>query len=232
MAIQDATRKDPDNTERRALDRREFLKLGATGVALSPGVAAPAIISGAALSAPPADSGGGLLPAIPTPADLASDKLVHHFRDLFNPPLANNEWGCLQAAKSVSGITSIAFPPFICCGTPEMPFSPGNLITCEIFMNGQVLTSYPPPAGEVAYTWYPHQIVRETVAQGIRFSTKTFTPSKQRTAAELITVKNESHERRNLTLGFDMRAGVAVQREKPWLGAAPSEADNKLTASE
>ncbi len=230
MSNQNKTPKDPENLERRSLDRREFLKLGATGAALSP--AAPAIISGAARPAPSPTAGGGLLPAIPTPADLASDRLVHHFRDLFNPPLANNELGCLQAAKSVSGITAIAFPPFICCGTPEMPFSPGNLITCEIFMNGRVLTSYPPPAGEVAYTWYPHQFVRETVAHGIRFTTETFMPSKQMTAAELITVKNESHERRSLTLGFDMRAGVSVQREKPWLGAAPSESDNKLSASE
>src|ERR1039458_2117817 len=106
MANQDATHNGPENSERRALDRREFLKLGATGVALSPTVAAPIIISGAAPSAPPAASGGGSLPAIPTPADLASDRLVHHFRDLFNPPLANNEWGCLQAAKSVCGIRS------------------------------------------------------------------------------------------------------------------------------
>ncbi len=232
MSTQDATRKDPENSDRRSIDRREFLKLGATGAALSPAIAAPMIISGSARPAAQPAPGGAPLPAIPTPADLASDKLVHHFRDLFNPPLANNEWGCLQAAKSVSGITAIAFPPFICCGVPEMPFSPGNLITCEIFMNGQVLTSFPPPAGEVAYTWYPHQIVRETVAQGIRFTTETFMPSKQQSAAELITVKNESHERRTLSLGFDMRAGVAVQREKSWLGAASSEGDNKITASD
>jgi hypothetical protein len=113
-----------------------------------------------------------------------------------------------------------------------MPFSPGSLITCEIFMNGQVLTSFPPPAGEVAYTWYPHRIVRETVAQGIRFTTETFIPSKQRAAAELITVRNESRERRSISLGFDMRAGVTVKREKPWSSESSAEADNQLTASE
>ena len=147
MAIQDATGKDRGNTERRALDRREFLKLGATSVALSPGVVAPMIIGGAPRRAALPTSGGSPLPAVPAPADLASNKLVHHFRDLFNPPLAHNEWGCLQAAKSVSGITAIYFPPFACCGTPEIPFSPANLITCEIFVNGQILTSFPPPAG-------------------------------------------------------------------------------------
>src|SRR5208282_951601 len=99
MAIEDATGKDGGNTERRALDRREFLKLGATSVALSPGIAAPAIITGAAPPPAPSASGGGPLPGVPTPADLASDKLVHHFRDYFNPPLALNEWGHLQTTK-------------------------------------------------------------------------------------------------------------------------------------
>ena len=231
MTPQDATGKNPGNTESRALDRREFLRLGATSVALSPGIAAPKSIKGVAHSPAPSASGGGSLPAIPTPADLASDKLVHHLRDYFNPPMAQNEWGYLQAARSVSGITAIALPPFACCGTPDMSFTPGNLITFEIFLNDQVLTSFPPPAGAVAYTWYPHRIVRETVAQGIRFTTETFMPSKQRAAAELITVRNDSHERRSISLGFDMRAGVAVRRGKPWPGKA-AEPDNKLTSSE
>ena len=96
---------------------------------------------------------------------------------------------------------------------PGDSFQPGSLITCELFLNGQILTSYPPPAGEVAYTWYPHRIVRETVVQGIRFRTQTFLPSRQRAAAELISVKNESQERRHISLGFDLRAGVTVKRE-------------------
>jgi len=98
-------------------------------------------------------------------------------------------------------------------------------------MNDQVLTSFPPPAGEVAYTWYPHGISRETVAQGIRFTTETFIPSEQRTAAELITVTNVSHDRRSISLGFDLRAGVTVKRERPWPGRV-AEPDNKLTFSE
>ena len=153
------------------------------------------------------------------------------FSRLFNPPAAQNEWGYLQATKSVSGITAISFPPFGCCGVPEMPFSPGNLVTCETFLNGQILTSYPAPAGEIAFTWYPHHIVRETVVQGIRFTTQTFLPSRQRAAAELIAVKNESQERREISLGFDLRAGVTVKREKPWFINSSAEADNKLTPS-
>jgi hypothetical protein len=217
------------------LDRRSFLKLGALSTALP--LAAPARVaagSGAASfgAEQPAAPKGELLPAIPKLADLASDRLVHHFRDLFSPPAAQNEAGYLQATKSVSGITAISDPPFACCGIPEPPFSPGNLITCEVFLNGRILTSYPAPAGDVAYTWYPHRIVRETVVEGIRFKTETFLPSKQRAAAELIEVKNEGHERRKISLGFDLRAGVTVKREKPWLLSSSAEADNKLTPSE
>ena len=218
-----------------SLDRRAFLKLSAISTTLPLATPARAATGSGAPSSgaeQPAAGKSELLPAIPKPADLASDRLVHHFRDLFNPPAAQNESGYLQATKSVSGITAINFPPFGCCGVPEIVFSPGNLITCEVFLNGQILTSYPAPAGEIAFTWYPHRIVRETVVQGIRFTTQTFLPSKQRAAAELIAVKNESQGRRKISLGFDLRAGVTVKREKPWFANSSAESDNKLTPSD
>lgn len=218
-----------------ALDRRSFLRVSALSSALPlalPGRADEAGGASSLLTVPPVAAQGELLPPIPKPADLASDRLVHHFRDLFNPPAAQNEWGYLQATKSVSGITAISFPPFSCCGVPEIPFSPGSLITCELFLNGQILTAYAPPAGEVAYTWYPHRIVREMVVEGIRFRTETFLPSQQLAAAELVSVKNEAHERRNISLGFDLRAGVTVKRGGPWFIYSPAEADNKRTPSE
>jgi hypothetical protein len=217
------------------LDRRAFLKLSAISTAL-PLAPASGVERDSRASLQPGEqsnaAGTELLPSVPKLADLASDRLVHHFRDQFNPPLAQNEWGCLQATKSVSGITAISFPPFGCCGVPQIPFSPGNLVTCEIFLNGQILTSYPAPAGEVAFTWYPHRIVRETVVQRIRFTTQTFLPSRQRAAAESILVKNESQERRKISLGFDLRAGVTVKREKPWFADSSAEANNKLTPSD
>jgi len=221
-----------DNLRSPALDRRSFLKLSALTTALPLAATGAGNSSAPSISEPPTAAKGELLPLIPKPADLASDRLVHHFRDLFSPPAAQNDSGYLQATKSVSGITAISFPPFICCGVPEMPFSPGNLITCEVFLNGRILTSYPAPAGEVAYTWFPHRILRETVVEAIRFRTETFLPSKQRAAAELIEVKNDSRERREISLGFDLRAGVSVKREKPWFADSAAEADNKLTSSE
>jgi hypothetical protein len=68
--------------------------------------------------------------------------------------------------------------------------------------------------------------------EGLHFTTETFMPSRQRAAAELIAVKNESRERRKVTLGFDLRAGVTVMRGKPWVVNSPAEADNRLTVIE
>ena len=218
-----------------ALSRRSFLNAGLVGAALpfsarkAPTHPASAGSDGSPLSQ--TSSRQEILPGVPKLADLASDRLVHHFRDLFNPPVAQNEWGILQAVKSVSAITSISFPPYGCCGTPQMPFSPGNLLTCETFLDGRILNAYPEGA-TVAYTWYPHRIVREARAKGLEFRTETFLPWKQRAVAESIEVTNRSGERRKITLGFDLRAGVTVTSGKSWFVNTPAEADNKRETSE
>ena len=108
-------------------NRRSFLQLSATSLALP---SASMLGGGNAdgFSAPSAPlAHGELLPSIPRLADLASDRLVHDYRDLFTPPAVQNEWGYTQAWKSVTAITSITIPPFSCCGIPHIAFSPGNL---------------------------------------------------------------------------------------------------------
>jgi hypothetical protein len=215
-----------------ALSRRSFLKAGVTtGSALhliqSPEISlaetgvSPALRSHA--------EGTRLLPAVPKPADLASDRLVHHLHDYFNPPQGMNEFGSFTVHKSISAITAIAFPPFACCGIPEMPFSPGNLVTCELFLNGEILANHPAPAGNVAYTWYPHKVLREMRISGLSFTTETFLPGNQRAVVESIRIKNETGERRHLKLGFDLRAGVIATSGKPWYVNAPGEGDNRIT---
>lgn len=196
--------------------------------------------SGNALGAKQAASSGGkgsiaadqkTLPPIPELRDLASDRLVHNYRELFNPPEAMNEWGRLTVGKSVSGMIGVSFPPYACCGIPQIPFGPGNLTTCELFLNDRLLYSYPSPGDQIAYTWYPHRVLREAEVEGLRFTTKTFMPSKQRAAAESLEVKNESGEARKVLLGFDLRAGVTVKDES-WYVDSPAEGDNRLTPDE
>jgi hypothetical protein len=196
--------------------RRSFLKAGIAASAL------PAIPKSLADQA--ARRG---LPAIPNVHDLAGSRLVHTWRDLYNSPATQNEYGYVQASKSVSGLTALSLPPYACCGVPDMPWSPGFLLTCELFLNGRILLSYSPGGDTIAYQWFPHRFVRESQVDGLKFTTETFMPSKRRAAAQSIRVKNLSHTPRTFTLGFDLRAAVA-NRTTAWFVNSPGEADNAI----
>ena len=43
---------------------------------------------------------------------------------------------------------------------PETAWSPGFLLTCELFLNGRFLAIAAPPDGNVEYQWRPHRVVR------------------------------------------------------------------------
>ena len=221
-----------------SLDRRNFLKLGISTAATSLAPSLP--VKGVAAEnkardrlskvSPIISPKATELPLIPTLEDLASDRLVHRLTDYFNPPVAQNEWGCVQLSKSVSAIQSISFPPFTCCGAP----SPGVnfTLTCDLFLNGRVLVSYPRPAGEVAYTWYPHRVLRESEVEGIEFRTETFAASRKRAVLESIRVRNTGGESRRISVGFDLRAGVTSLPGKPWMRNPDPEDDNQVTVDE
>jgi hypothetical protein len=201
------------------LDRRTFLKLGAAGAALA-AAHPPMLATSDAVKHP--------LECPPSLDALAGDRLTYHFRDLFNCPAAMNELGYAQVGKSVSSMTAISFPPYVCCGMPETAWSPGYLLTCELFLNGRFLAISAPPEGNVIYQWFPHCVVRSQTAEHLRFVTRLFMPSKRRAVAQVIEIKNLESERRKFTLAFDMRAAVA-KRIKAWFVNSPGEADNKIT---
>jgi hypothetical protein len=167
------------------------------------------------------------LPAVPTVNDLAGARLVHAWRDLYQSPTTQNEYGYVQAAKSVSGLTALSLPPFGCCGVPDMHWSPGFLLTCELFLNGRILLSYSPGGDTIAYQWFPHRFVRESQVEGLKFTTEAFMPSKRRAAAQVIRVKNLGRAARSFTLGFDMRAAVS-KKTTQWVVNSPGEADNSI----
>ena len=97
------------------ISRRSFLELGA----------ASTLLPGSVTAAPSART-REILPGIPSLADLGSDWFTHRFIALYAVAAAQNEWGYLKVTKSVSGITSISFPPFACCGVPTMPGAPDS----------------------------------------------------------------------------------------------------------
>jgi hypothetical protein len=196
--------------------RRSFLKASLVAAALPN---TPGLGSG--------QPGRKHLPPIPTVDDLAGDRLAHRWRDLYNLPTAQNEYGSVQAAKSVSGITALSLPPFACCGVPDTPWSPGFLLTCELFLDGRILLSYSPGGDTIAYQWFPHRFIREAEVEGLTFVTETFMPAERQAAAQSIRVKNLRNTLRTFTLGFDMRAGVA-KKTAQWFVNSPGEADNGI----
>jgi len=105
--------------------------------------------------------------------------------------------------------------------------SPGFLLTCELFLNERLLLSYSPGGDTIAYQWFPHRFVRESQADGLKFTSETFMPSKRRAAAQSIRVRNLGAAVRTITLGFDMRAAV-TKKTTPWFVNSPGEADNSI----
>src|ERR1700758_4072109 len=196
--------------------RRSFLKAGVAASAL------PKITLSYANN-----SSRRRLPPIPTVSDLAGSRLVHAWRDLYQSPTTQNEYGYVQATKSVCGLTALSLPPFACCGVPDMAWSPGFLLTCELFLDGQLLLSITPGGDTIAYQWFPHKFVRESRVKELQFTTDTFMPSRRRAAAQSIRIKNLSNASRTFTLGFDMRAAVS-KKTTMWFVNSPGEADNKI----
>jgi len=200
------------------MDRRDFLKLSAaSGIVAGTGHASLASVR-------------THFPPIPALDDLASVPIRHSFADLFNLPLVMNDWGFAQSVKSVSAISAIAIPPYACCGFPEITWSPGFLVTCELLVNDRLLSICPPPGNRISYMWYPHCVVREQVADGLRFRTSMFMPSDRRAVAQSITVQNIGAAPRKLALGFDMRAAV-TRKNTEWFSNSPGEGDNRITWS-
>ena len=192
--------------------RRTFLKLAGGTVAC------------AAQSAG-ATGAGVRLPHLPAPADLASVEMEFGYTDLFNMPVFANEWGYGQTSKSVSGVTGITFPPYACCGVPDGAWSPGLLTSCEMVVNGQLLSIAPAPGNRITYKWFPQRVDRQQTTGALRIRTRTFMPVKQRAVAQHIQIMNISSERRKFTVGFDLRAAV-TRKTEAWMAGCPGESGN------
>lgn len=194
------------------MNRRTFLKISSSAAAM----AAQSNI----LAASPR-----ILPAVPSLADLASVRMPHTYMELFNLPISMNDWGYAQTVKSVSAISAIGFPPYACCGMPDIPWSPGLLTTCEIFVQDRLVAISDDPAEAVTYQWFPHCVEREQTVDEICFHTTLFLPAQQRAVLQKIELRNLSAQNRTLTLGFSMRAAVTC-KTTAWFTNLPGEGDN------
>lgn len=199
------------------MNRRTFLKTSAATATVAAGK--PAL--GAIASKPP-------LPSIPSLTSLASIRMSHGFMDLFNLPIAMNDWGYAQAVKSVSGLNAIAFPPYACCGVPDVPWSPGYLRTCELFINGKFAALSDDPGNATTYQWFPHRVTREQSYDGLHIRTTMFLPPEVRAVVQSIEVRNLNSSTHQFVLEFDMRGGV-IHKGTAWFNELPGEGDNRVT---
>lgn len=170
----------------------------------------------------------GALPSLPSLADFASIPMTHGFMELFNLPIAMNDWGYVQTTKSVSAVSAMAFPPYACCGVPNIPWSPGYLRTCEIYVDGQFAALSDHPANAVTYQWFPHRVLRDQHFAGLEIHTSMFLPPDMRAIVQQIEIRNPGSGVREVTLDFDLRGGV-IRKENAWFSEVPGEGDNKLT---
>lgn len=196
------------------MNRRTFLKVSSAAALAARANAMPATARA--------------LPVIPSLSDLASIRMPHTFMELFNLPIAMNDWGYAQSVKSVSAITAIAFPPYACCGIPDIPWSPGMLSTCELILNDRLVSISNDPARAVTYQWFPHCVVREQTVDGISFRTTMFLPNERRAVVQKIEIRNALTQRTGLKVGFDMRAGVTC-KTTAWFAQLPGEGHNRCS---
>ncbi|MGC2635626.1 MAG: hypothetical protein WA294_00505 [Acidobacteriaceae bacterium] len=198
------------------MNRRNFLKSSAGAAALAAGTPSLRALVPATR------------PAIPGHDDLASVRMTHGFMELFNLPIAMNDWGYAQTVKSVSAISAIAFPPYACCGVPAIQWSPGYLTTCELFVNGRLASISDDPAQAVTYQWFPHRVVREQTVDDLNIRAAMFLPAETRAAVEKLEVRNTGSASREVTLEFDMR-GAVIHKATTWFNELPGEGDNQQT---
>jgi hypothetical protein len=213
--------------------RRDFLKLAAAGLAAPPLL--ERLADGADLQSidrtpttiPKFKSGNAAADAIPTVESLRSVTMPHRFGDLFNPPGLTNQWGCAQAAIDVTGIRSIAFPPF---AQGEMNTaalgSGGELLTGVLYVDGEYFAA---AKETIEFTWQPDRIERRARYRGLELSSVMIVPFKQMSVAVSLTVENKERTTRETEIKLALNGGV-TKSVTPWNAAySPGEFDNERT---
>ena len=211
--------------------RRDFLKIATAGLV------APALLPELTLSAGSSTHDEALdaqrirrgtpkpvASDIPTVESMRSVTMPHRFGDLFNPPGLTNQWGCAQAAMDVTGVRSIAFPPF----------AQGEMNTAALGSGGELLTGVLYVDGEyfaatrelVEFTWQPDSIERRAHYRGLELSSVMIVPFKQMSVAVSLTIENKQKTPRKTEIKLALNGGV-TKSVTPWNAAySPGEFDN------
>ncbi len=153
---------------------------------------------------------------IPTIEDLKSDKFIHKFGDIFNPPGLTNFLGCVQVNFDITGIRSLNFPPFGC----------SDIITAGLFINDQYFPSLGIP---ISFQWFPDRVEREAEFNGIYFKSITFLPFNRTVSIVSLLIENRSGSEKELNLKFGLNGSVTKNFESWNQPFPPMENDNEIT---
>jgi hypothetical protein len=145
--------------------------------------------------------------AIPTCAELASDRLVHRYDDMFNPPGLTNFLGAAQVDHDVVGVRSVNFPPF----------SQGDTVTGRLFVDGRLARSL---GGEVTVVWRPDRVERTTRIGQWEVHTVTACPPGETAVVVDVRVRNLGATQCSVRLGLGLVANV-THSPVPWREPEP-----------
>ena len=152
---------------------------------------------------------------IPTSQELASDKLVHKFGSMFNPPGITNFLGVAQVDLDITGIRSINFPPF----------TNSDNLTAVLYVDDRIFLSL---GREISFQWFPDRIERESEYNGIKYKSILVIPFGTKSAVMELQVKNLSSDERNIKLRFGLAANITQNKDCGQNFLPPSEADNEI----
>ncbi len=167
---------------------------------------------------------------IPTVESLGSIVMTHRFHDVFNPPALSNYAGEVQAAKGVTAIRNIHFPPLSQGEINVAPLgSNGSLVTGLLYVDGVYLAAGNEP---VDYRWQPGVIERKAVHDGLEFVSRTILPFDMTAVQVNIQIRNTSGRpiRKEIKLAI---SGGVTRSVSAWDEAlAPGEFDNVAEVNE
>ncbi len=154
-------------------------------------------------------------PDIPTCADLASDRLVGRFDDMFNPPGLTNFLGAAQVDHDLVAVRSVNFPPL----------SHGDTVTGALFVDGRLFRSF---GASVTFQWRPDRVTREAELGSLSFRSVAVCPPGTTGVVVDVQVHNRASGPRKVRLGLSV-ASTATRSPEPWRSAVPPSEPNSST---
>jgi hypothetical protein len=148
---------------------------------------------------------------IPSLDELAADWM--EVKTLCNFPATYNYWGGLLSTPNLTAFSCLAFPPY----------SQGGELGVLMVDGAPLATAYS--------RWYPYQLVRRTVRNGVTIESAIRLPFEQRGVFCRLALSNGTAKSRSLNLGLLFRGQVRQFAGATWAWTPPWPGDNKFEVS-